>query len=201
MAYSQFKSITQVKELFSLTTIEGLRFIPDLEPITPSETLYNYLEESLLLGTSTGSEKARSELIISPVLVELRRLLNHQISIFSGEEFEVNAERGLNGVCDFLITRSSKLLEIEAPVIMLTEAKKADLKTGLGQCMAEMVAAQQFNQLKKAEITTVYGCVTSGTQWRFLKLEGQVVTIDLTDYALPPVEQILGFLAWMVQYG
>ncbi|NET37954.1 MAG: hypothetical protein F6K19_39150 [Cyanothece sp. SIO1E1] len=201
MPYSQFKTITQAREAFDLKTLEGERFIPEVEPIAPSETLQNYLSESFPLGASTGSEKARSELIISPVLVEVRRLLNRQISVFSGEEFNVDAEVGLNGICDFLISRSSKLLEIEVPVVMLTEAKKADLKTGLGQCVAEMVAAQRFNQAKAQPIQSVYGCVTSGTQWRFLKLHGQTVTIDLTDYSLPPVEQILGFLLWMIQAG
>lgn len=82
---------------------------------------------------------------------------------------------------------------------MLVEAKKADLKSGVGQCIAEMVAAQRFNESNSAPITAIYGCVTSGTQWRFLKLVNKTVTIDLNDYPLPPVEQILGFLTWMVQ--
>ena len=64
-----------------------------------------------------------------------------------------------------------------------------------------MVAAQIFNQAKEKSINTIYGCITSGTQWRFLKLEAQTVTIDLTDYPLPPVEQIVSFLMWMVNVG
>ncbi len=90
---------------------------------------------------------------------------------------------------------------MEAPAIVVVEAKKADLKSGLGQCIAEMVAAQRFNEAKKQSFTAVYGTVTSGTQWRFLKLEGQTVTIDLMDYSLPPVELILSFLVWMVRAG
>jgi len=93
------------------------------------------------------------------------------------------------------------VLEIEAPAIMIVEAKKADLRTGFGQCIAEMVAAQRFNAAKKRPIPVIYGSITSGTQWRFLKLEENTVTIDLTDYPLPPVEQILGMLVWMVQNG
>ena len=81
------------------------------------------------------------------------------------------------------------------------EAKKEDLKPALGQCLAEMVAAQRFNQQKQQPIAAIYGTVTSGTAWRFLKLSGQTVSIDLADYPLPPVEQILGFLVWMVQEG
>jgi hypothetical protein len=97
------------------------------------------------------------------------------------------------------LSRSPEVLEIEAPAIVIVEAKKADLRTGFGQCIAQMVAAQQFNAAKNCLIATIYGSVSSGTQWRFLKLEGNTVTIDLTDYPLPPVEQILGMLVWMVQ--
>ncbi|MEM9213277.1 MAG: hypothetical protein AAGD25_02925 [Cyanobacteria bacterium P01_F01_bin.150] len=96
--------------------------------------------------------------------------------------------------------RAIALIEIEAPVFILVEAKKADLKAGLGQCAAEMIAAQRFNQVKGQDITTIYGCVSNGTQWRFMQLEEQQLTIDLFDYPLPPVGQILAFLAWMAEH-
>ena len=92
-------------------------------------------------------------------------------------------------------------MAIETPIIVLVEAKKSDLKGGIGQCIAEMVAAQKFNLQKSQNLSTVYGCITTGTQWRFLKLEEQTVTIDLSDYSLLPVEQILGFLGWMIREG
>ena len=196
--YSDFNTIGKVKQAFGLTTVENVRFFPPLDPIVPSDTLIAFLQESVPLATATGSEKARSELIISPILLEVRKFLDRKVSLFSGEEFSVDPSAGLNGICDFLISRSPELLEIEAPVVVILEAKKADLKTGIGQCIAEMVAAQKFNELKGNQISAIYGCISSGTQWRFLKLEGQTVTIDLTDYALFPVEQILAFLVWMV---
>ncbi|MEY2914484.1 MAG: hypothetical protein RLZZ184_3793 [Cyanobacteriota bacterium] len=84
---------------------------------------------------------------------------------------------------------------------MILEAKKAELRTGYGQCIAEMVAAQRFNAAKNHPVAVIYGSITSGTQWRFLKLEGDTVTIDLTDYPLPPVEDILGMLVWMMENG
>ncbi|MEH1886697.1 hypothetical protein [Nostoc sp.] len=198
MPYSQFTTISKVKEAFGLKTQEGGRFIPVTEPIEASATLTAYLEESLPLASS-ASEKARSEGIIYPVLLEVRRILNRQISLFSGEDFTVDETVGLNGMCDFLLSRSPEVLEIEAPVIVILEAKKADLRTGFGQCIAEMVAAQRFNAAKNRPVAVIYGSISSGTQWRFLKLEDNIVTIDLMDYPLPPVEQILGFLVWMLQ--
>ncbi len=133
-------------------------------------------------------------------LDELAIRCNKQVSLFSGEDFSIDESAGLNGVVDFLLSRSPKVLVLNAPVIVqIVEAKKADIRTRLGQCIAEMVAANRFNQAKQLPIQTIYGCVTSGTQWRFLKLEQTNLTIDLTDYPLPPVDQILGFLVWMVQ--
>ncbi len=146
LPYSNFTSIGKVKQAFSLTIQEGIRFLPEINPITPSATLTAFLEESLPLAVATGSEKARSELIIAPVLLEVRKILQRQISLFSGEDFTVDPAAGLSGVCDFLLSRSPELLEIEAPVLVIVEAKKADLKPGIGLCIAEMVAAQRFNE-------------------------------------------------------
>ncbi|MEG4984421.1 hypothetical protein QUB08_01375 [Microcoleus sp. BR0-C5] len=199
MSYSQFTTIGKVKEAFNLTVVEGIRFLPEIEPIAPATALQTMLETNLPWAIATSTEKARSEAIINPVLLEVRRILNQQISVFSGEEFNVDVAVGLTGVCDFIISRSPEQLDVEAPVIVMVEAKKGDLKVGLGQCIAEMVAAQRFNEAKGRSISAIYGCVSSGTAWRFLKLEGQIVTIDLTDYPLPPVDKILGFLVWMVR--
>ncbi|MEM7716281.1 MAG: hypothetical protein AAF349_22375 [Cyanobacteria bacterium P01_A01_bin.68] len=200
MPYSNF-SLSRVKREFNLQTVENTRFFPEIEPIEPSFYLKEALSEGLPLAIATGSEKARSELIISPILVEVRKILKRKISFFSGEDFTVAPELDLTGVCDFLISRSSEQVFIEAPAVVIIEAKKGDLKPGLGQCVAEMVAAQIFNQQTGIPISTIYGSVTSGTAWRFLKLEGNILNIDLQDYPVPPVEMILGMLVWMIKEG
>jgi hypothetical protein len=191
--------VREVKEILHVVTIEGVRFLPEIHPICPSAILQGYLEETLPVAVATGSEKARSELIISPVLVEVRRILDRQVSLFSGEEFTVDESLGLKGRCDFLLSRSQEMLAIEAPVLIIVEAKQADLKTGLGQCLAEMVAAQRFNQDQDQPVDRIYGSVTNGIQWQFLKLEAQTATIDLSIYPLPPIDYILGCLVWMLQ--
>ncbi len=201
MPYSQFTTIRRAKEAFNLTTVEGDRFLPALEVIAPSEILAGTLKETLPIVATSGSEKARSEGIIYPVLLEVRRILDRKVSLFSGEDFTIEEAVGLNGICDFILTRSTEVLEIEAPTVVVVEAKKTDLKTGFGQCIAEMVGAQRFNQAKEKAIPTIYGSISNGIQWQFLKLEQQTVTIDLTVYPLPPVEQILSFFVWMMQNG
>jgi hypothetical protein len=199
MPYSQFTTIRKAREAFNLKVLERDRFLPPLEPITPSNILAGTLKETLPIVATSGSEKARSEGIIYPVLLEVRRVLDRKVSLFSGEDFTIEEAIGLNGTCDFLLTRSSEVLEIEAPAVIVVEAKKTDLKLELGQCIAEMVAAQRFNQEKERSIPTIYGSVSNGTQWQFLKLQEQTVTIDLTIYPLPPVEQILSFFVWMLE--
>ncbi|HAG81110.1 MAG TPA: hypothetical protein DCL61_08025 [Cyanobacteria bacterium UBA12227] len=199
MPYSQFKTIAQAKAAFKLTIIEGSRFLPPTPPVAPSQTLSDYLHETLPIVATSGSEKARSEGIIYPVLLDVRRALDRQVSLFSGEEFNVDESVGLNGVCDFLLTRSPEVLEIEAPAVIIVEAKKTELKLGFGQCIAEMVAAQRFNEVQGQPISTIYGSISNGNQWQFLKLEGLTLLIDLTVYPLPPVNSILGDLVWMTQ--
>ena len=200
MSYSDF-SLRKAKENLGLTFVEGERFLPELQPIAPGAYLAEFLQESIPLAISMGSEKARSELIISPILFEVRKQLERQISFFSGEEFNVDPSAGLTGICDFIITRSTEQLFVEAPVAVMVEAKKDDLKGGLGQCMAEMVAAQRFNQQQENDITTIYGSVTSGNRWMFLKLVDQVLTLDLQEYLIPPVDQLLGILIWIASKG
>jgi hypothetical protein len=200
MAYSDF-TLRKVKQSFGLTAVEGGRFLPEVEPIAPSPILAGLLEDTVPWAIAVGTEKAKSELIIAPALLEVKRLLNHQISVFSGTDFTVDIAAGLNGVCDFLISRSPEQFEIEAPVVVLVEAKRDNINSGLGQCIAEMVAAQRFNEANNNPIPTIYGSVTSGTAWRFMKLEGQIVTIDVRDYPFPPVETILSMLVWMVREG
>jgi hypothetical protein len=92
-------------------------------------------------------------------------------------------------------------LYIKAPAVVLVEAKQEDLKSGLGQCLAKMVASQRFNQQKQQPVLTIYGTVTSGTVWPVSPTPRTNYNHCLTDYLLVPVEPILGKLIWMVQNG
>ncbi len=89
MLYSSFTTIGKVKEAFNLTTVEAVRFLPIIVPISPSPALTAFLEESLPFASS-ASEKARSEGIIFPVLLEARRIVPRRVSVFSGEDFTVD---------------------------------------------------------------------------------------------------------------
>jgi hypothetical protein len=195
MPYSSF-TLEEVRDKFSLQ-ISSEPFFFDLQPISPSD----YLKQALIRSKpfqTTGSEKARSEFIIAPILLELRELRNNSVSIFSGEEFTVDRESGLSGICDFLVSQTGNELIIDAPVITLVEAKKGVLKDGWGQCIAEMVAARKFNENRGKSIKHIYGVVTSGSLWHFFQMQGDIVFLDPNEYPLSPVDQLLAILNWMM---
>jgi hypothetical protein len=87
---------------------------------------------------------------------------------------------------------------ISAPVVAIVEAKNEDIKSGLGQCIAEMIAAQLFNEQEDNDIKTIYGIVTSGEIWKFLQISEQTVVIDLTDYYITNIDKILGILLQLI---
>ena len=194
MAYSDFTTLTKVREAFGLTIEESIDLFTDIPEALPSSYLQTTLNENVFLATAINTEKARSELIIAPVLLEVRRILNFQIGFFSGSEFNVDLQAGLSGYCDYILTASKESYEIRTPVVTLAEAKNESIKSGLGQCIAEMVAAQIFNQRNGEEIESIYGAVTTGTDWKFLKLIDKTVWIDKRDYFINEVSQILGVL-------
>ena len=197
MAYSSF-TLSQVSRTFQLETVWQPALFADIAPVEPSEELTAVLKRNLPFALAMGTEKAKSELIVSQILIELCLHFNNRVSLFSGIDFNVDAESGLTGVCDFLVSLSPQLVDLEAPAIILVEAKKDSLTDGLGQCVAEMVAAQRFNAEKGNDIPCVYGATTSGTEWLFLKLEGQTLSVDLGVYQLAECARILGILTSMV---
>ncbi|HBK22982.1 MAG TPA: hypothetical protein DDZ60_10895 [Planktothrix sp. UBA10369] len=199
MAYSDFKFQDIIKQ-FDLNLSENIDLFAEVPEVEPSEILKVFLKENTPLALDINTEKARSEMIIAPILLEVRRQVNYRIGLFSGSEFNVAPEKGLNGICDFLISLSSENLFIKSPIVALVEAKKEDIKSGLGQCVAEMLAAQLFNQQENNPIPVIYGAVTSGNIWRFLQLENQTVYIDTVEYYINQIGKILGILVNAVSW-
>jgi hypothetical protein len=161
MAYSDF-TLQKLKKDFGLQVDEQRDLFATVEPVAGSDLLNDTLQETVQLAIAINTEKARSEMIITPVLLEVRRQAKGQVSLFSGTEFNVDETKGLVGYCDYILSRSKEQLTINAPVILITEAKNENIKAGLGQCIAGMVAAQQFNQREGQAIDAIYGAAKSG---------------------------------------
>lgn len=199
MSYSDF-TLGDLKDRFRLQFIEDEPLfcaIPDYE--VPVE-LAVMLREFIPLALAIDTEKARSELMVAPLLAKLKLSLR-EISLFSGIEFNVDTESGLSGRCDFIISKSREQYRLDAPILMMVEAKNDNIKGGIPQCGAEMVAAQRFNADKNNEIETIYGCVTTGSLWRFLKLTEHDFYIDISEYPIQMPEKIMAIIALIAEMG
>ena len=193
MAYSDF-SLAEVSEKLTLSLVNHQLF-ENLLPIQPSNWLNETLNLSLDFALKSGSEKARSEFIVAPILLEMERINDRKFAIYSGKNLDADKERGLTGECDFILSKGAIAYTIETPIFALVEAKKNDVESGLGQCIAQMYGAHLVNlKHPKQPIDTIYGCVTTGERWQFLKLVGQVVSIDSDRYYINEIEKIIGCL-------
>jgi hypothetical protein len=193
MAYSNF-TLAQVKTDFNLKIDETRSLFGAVAGVEPSERLRLTLQEDLPLATAINTEKARSEFLIAPILSEVRRQAGCAISLFSGSEFNVDPAQGLVGFCDFILCRSPEQYFISHPVAIVIEAKNENIVAGLGQCLAAMVAAQRFNEKAGNSRERICGAVTTGTNWKFLTLEGQLAAIDGVEYYINEIDKILGIL-------
>ncbi len=193
MPYSDF-TIADLKLQFGLAIDEsGDLFADEAEADLPAglaATLARYLP----LAMNVNTEKARSELVISPVLVEFKLMHRDRISLFSGIDFTVDEAVGLKGRRDFILARSPEQLALDAPVCVLVEAKDENIVAGIPQCLAEMVAAQRFNERAGKPLAAVFGAVTTGMIWRFLKLEGTSARVDAVEYPIQSPRKIFGIL-------
>jgi hypothetical protein len=194
-----FKDFTyaDVYDKLGLSVVDR-RLFADTPEQAPSAWLVETLERSAKLALALGNEKARSELLIAPLLLEVWRALAPDVSLFSGVELTGDASKGLSGICDFLLSRSPEQRMLRAPIIAVVEAKREDINGGLGQCAAEMVAARLFNEREGHAIPVAYGTVTAGDEWKFLSLTDGTLEIDTDMYYLPQIPKILGIFRKML---
>jgi len=195
LTYGGF-SLDMVRKKFGVTIAMQPFFSNDINEIPPTDLLKATLERTMKLALI--SEKARSEFIIAPVLIALSDILNQSISIYSGVRFDVSPDEGLQGICDFIICKSPLLPTVQAPAVILVEAKKSDIEGGLGQCASEMVAARRFNREEGLEEHPIYGCVTTGELWQFLCLDGDSLSIDPDKKYIKELPKILGIFFQMI---
>lgn len=157
--------------------------------IPPSDLLKAVLAQNLRIPMR--NEKAKSELIVTPILVEMW-VQNQNFKPLSGLSLNVESSKGLKGICDFLVSANPNSVDLDLPIVCVYEAKDDNIEHWYGQCGAEMYAARLFNQQKGSDIQTIHGAVTNGFLWQFLKLEGQTLFIDSQRYAIANLPQLLG---------
>lgn len=191
MSYTTFTS-RQLERQFNIQ-FKATHLFENIVPIKPTNWLLEAVNRAMLIGF--GSEKSRSERLVSPVLTELSTLNKNNFTIYSGLNLDVDDSKGLRGECDFILSFSPIKDFIKTPIFNIVEAKKNDIESGTIQCAAQLIAAQQLNtEDNKNYNKPIYGCSTTGVEWRFLKLEDKNLTIDLDRYYIQEVEQLLGVL-------
>ncbi len=174
MAYTDF-TLDSVESDLGIGQRPGPIFaaLPDVEP---PPRLSSHLTRGMELALV--SEKARSKFIVAPTLLAVRELSGGRVSILSGPRLDVDPLRRLSGECDFLLSLTEPLPRIRPPLLTVLEAKRNDIEAGLGECAAQMVAAQIFNERAGLAGRAVQGCVTTGAEWQFLRLDAQDLVID-----------------------
>ena len=195
MAYTDF-TLDTIEQKFGVTNRTAHLF-ERIEPVLPSQTLLEALETALELPLR--SEKAKSESIVFPLLVELRKRNNKFFTIYSGDNLNADEEQGLKGECDFILAKDVQSFNLNFPIISIVEAKRNDVEIGIPQCAAQLIGARIFNEKKGKKIDTLYGCVTTGNDWIFLKLE-ENLTIDSKLYYLNDIPTILGVFQNIIDF-
>lgn len=193
MAYGDF-TLELIEETFGIKNRVGQLF-PSIQPVAPSAWLRTTLAQNS--GLRLSSEKAKSEAIVFPILMELRQRNDHFLTIYSGDNLSVAPEKGLNGECEFILAKDVQSFGINYPIIQIVEAKRGEIELGVAQCAAQLIGARLFNQKRNVELPAVYGCVTNGNGWLFLKLADEL-TIDPKLYFLERPDEVLGIFQQII---
>lgn len=197
MAYTDF-TLESAETTLGVTTHPGDLF-PNLTPVSVPLWLSDSLARGMRLALV--SEKARSEFIVAPILLAVREAVGETIAILSGQRLDIDPERRLVGECDFLLARSEPIPRLKAPVLTVVEAKKNDVDGGIGQCVAQMVGVQVFNDRAGEPLDAVFGCVTTGEDWQFLRLAGTTVTLHRPRLYIATVGLVLAALLRSIETG
>lgn len=197
MAFSDF-TYPDLLPAFGLVEQGIPNLFAQLPPIVPSQLLRDAIAANIPLATTAHSEMARSTWLVGPVLSDLWNRFNGNLNLTAGVDFDADPGVGLNGRCDYLIGRGPQRSVISPPVLLIFEAKWDSIPDGLGQCIAAMVGAQRYNLRHNAPADVLYGCVTTGMLWKFLRLVGHTLTVDLTEYTIQQVDRITGILMHMI---
>ena len=195
MAYSDF-TLSRLIQEFDVEIIGERSMFADAQPVEPSTWLIESLKRAN--NTGFGSEKSRSERLVSPILLELSNQNQDAFAIISGANLDVDLSHGLNGECDFILSFTRLQDLVRAPIFCINEAKKQDIELGTAQCAAQLLGASLLNKREGKHIPVLYGCATMGIEWRFLRFEQQVFILDETRYLISDLPKLLGVLQFIV---
>lgn len=195
MAYSDY-TLLQLETTFGIKN-QMVRLFSNVAAVEPSAWLLNALQ--LAGELPVRSEKAKSELIVMPILLELRNKNDKYFTIYSGDN--LNIDDKLKGECDFILSKDTQSFDVNFPIIQIVEAKKNDIEIGIPQCAAQMLGAKMYNEKRgNTNFDTVYGCVTTGDDWIFMCLKQDKILIDTRKYYLGNLSELLGVFQNIINF-
>lgn len=189
MGYSNYKNFKQTLKKLKLDETD-IDMFPNSSFVQPSDWLVQTLAFAQRIPLT--NEKSKSERIISPILMEVALHFEKQITLFSGEDLQVDSSMDLSGECDFFFAKHPRKSVMQAPVVTLVEAKDEDFEYGQAQCTAQMYASARYNAEEGKPFPFIYGCAVTGDNWRFLRLEKDIIILDTKTYYLNELPKILG---------
>lgn len=192
MPYTDF-TLESVETAFGLLA-EVADLFPTLAPVAVPAWLPDFLQRGRA-AAALVSEKARSEFLVTPILLAGREIAGGEIAIYSGQRLDPDPGRGLSGECDYILARGAPIPRLRAPLVTILEAKRGDIELGLGQCVAQMVGARVFNEQAGARVHDLFGVVTTGEAWQFLRLVDNRVLLHSTRFYIDNLPAILAAFA------
>jgi hypothetical protein len=192
MGNSNYKNIGQVSKKFGLK-VRSIDIFPVIEP----QPIGSWLAESLEMAKTSPlmNVKSRSERLISPILLDIVKHFSTQITLFSGETVEINADYSLH--TDFVFALQTPKPYIDTSVLSFVQAQGENREQRLAECAAQVYA--NFKNTTDNQSFTPYGCaITNSSEWQFFKFENNTFYVEhkpMTD--LP---QVLGTWHWILNY-
>jgi hypothetical protein len=61
-----------------------------------------------------------------------------------------------------------------------------------------MIGARVFNEQNEQAVEVIYGAVTTGSNWKFLRLTGSQAHVDRPEYHISQVSHVIGILKAML---
>jgi hypothetical protein len=195
MPYSKFNYKTIRSELGIYN--KEVVFFSTINHVDPSE----WLKQTMQFASSMValfSEKSRSEAIVYPILFEIKQNNQTRLSVYSGAVLNADDNKGLNGECDFILSAGEQDFYVDTPLFCMIEAEDNDIEKNIPQCIAQMEGARIYNEKEGKNLPVIYGCVTTGTEWQFLKLENKTCWIDKKRFYINDLPLLLGMLQTIV---
>ena len=139
MAYATNLSLQNALRQFDLKYLGSDLVFPTVLPALPPAAAdsLDFLNKQLVrdadIARRNASDQAKSAFVIAPVLATLRQI--HRVGLHMGVNFAEAASGNEAANCDFLLTLSDELEIIEAPVLVVVQAKQSVMAEGVGRCV------------------------------------------------------------------